>query len=80
MRGDKETHVSRVFGHCDGGDMGSGQMNVFCRVVDAAIAEQVIVGDLREHELLEGAIIAQMIGDEAKVLWPYDFVGTFAVL
>ena len=57
-------------GHCDGGDMGSGQMNVFCRVADAAIAEQVIVSDLREHELLEGAIIAQMIGDEAKVLWP----------
>lgn len=67
-------------GHCDGGDMGSGEMNVFCFVVDAAIAEKVIVNDLKEHGLLDGAVIAQRIGDEAKVLWPHDFAGTFAIL
>jgi hypothetical protein len=48
-------------GHCDGGDMGSGQMNVFCYVVDAAIAERVIVNDLKEHALLDGAVIAQRL-------------------
>jgi hypothetical protein len=67
-------------GHCDGGDMGSGTMNVFCYVVDAAIAEKVIVKDLKEHALLDGAVIAQRFGDEAKVLWPHDFAGTFAIL
>ncbi|HTR23325.1 MAG TPA: hypothetical protein VMI10_05030 [Terriglobales bacterium] len=67
-------------GHCDGGDMGSGQMNVFCYVVDAAIAEKVIVSDLDEHGLLDGAVIAERVGDEAKVLWPHDFAGTFAIL
>ena len=60
--------------------MGSGQMNVFCYVVDAAIAQKVIVSDLNEHGLLDGAVIAARIGDEAKVLWPHDFAGTFAVL
>ena len=67
-------------GHCDGGDMGSGEMNVFCFVVDAAIAEKVIVNDLKEHRLLDGAVIAQRIGDETKVLWPHDFAGAFAIL
>jgi hypothetical protein len=67
-------------GHCDGGDVGSGQMNVFCYVVDSAIAERVIVGDLKEHGLLDGAVIAERKEDEAKILWPHDFAGTFAVL
>jgi predicted DNA-binding WGR domain protein len=67
-------------GHCDGGDMGSGQMNVFCYVVDVAVAERVIVSDLKEHGLLDGAVIAERKQDAAKVLWPHDFVGTFAIL
>jgi hypothetical protein len=52
--------------------MGKGQMNVFCFVVDAAIAKKVIVNDLKEHGLLEGAVIAQRLGEETKVLWPHD--------
>ena len=67
-------------GHCDGGDMGSGQMNVFCYVVDSAIAERVIVGDLKKNGLLDGAIIAERKEEETKVLWPRDFSGTFTVL
>lgn len=67
-------------GHCDGGDMGSGQMNVFCNVVDAAIAERAIVSDLKKHGLLEGAVIAERKEDDAKVLWPHDFAGPFALL
>jgi hypothetical protein len=67
-------------GHCDGGDMGSGQMNVFCYVVDSAIAERVIVGALKEHGLLDGVVIAERKEDETKVLWPHDFAGTFTVI
>jgi hypothetical protein len=48
--------------------------------VDAAIAKKVIVSDLEEHGLLNGAVIAERIGDEAKVLWPHDFASTFAAL
>jgi hypothetical protein len=55
-------------------------MNVFCYVVDAAIAERVIVDDLKKHALLDGAVIAQRIGDEAKALWPHDFAGKFAIV
>jgi hypothetical protein len=67
-------------GHCDGGDIGRGQMNVFCHVVDVAIAEKVIVGELKGSGLLNGAIIAERNAVESKVLWPHDFAGTFSVL
>jgi hypothetical protein len=67
-------------GHSDGGDMGSGTMNVFCYVVDPAIAEKVIVSDLDKHGLLDGAVIAERVGETVKVLWPRDFAGTFAIL
>jgi hypothetical protein len=67
-------------GFCDGGDIGSGTINIFCEVVDAAIAEPIIVNDLREHNHLEGAVIAmrERKGDDNyKVLWPKDFTGVF---
>lgn len=67
-------------GHCDGGDMGNGQMNVFCYVVDVAIAEKAIVSELRGSGLLDGAIIAERKAHESKVLWPLDFAGTFSVI
>jgi hypothetical protein len=68
-------------GYCDGGDIGLGAMNVFCEVIDAAIAERVIVKTLTEHNELVGAILAkrERIGgdDDYKVLWPKDFAGVF---
>ena len=68
-------------GHCDGGDIGLGAMNVFCEVIDAAIAERVIVKTLAEHNELAGAIIArrERVGgeDDYKVVWPEDFAGVF---
>ncbi|MGD0736177.1 MAG: hypothetical protein ABR976_13570 [Terracidiphilus sp.] len=67
-------------GYCDGGDIGSGTINIFCEVVDAAIAEPIIVNQLREHNHLEGAVIAmrERKGDDTyKVLWPKDFTGAF---
>ena len=35
-------------GHCDGGSMGSGTMEVCCFVVDAEIAKRVIADDLKD--------------------------------
>jgi predicted DNA-binding WGR domain protein len=64
-------------GHCDGGDLGSGTMNVFCFVVDATKAVPQIVNTLKANDLAEGAVLA--VGSEPKVVWPDDFKGEFAV-
>jgi hypothetical protein len=64
-------------GHCDGGDIGSGSMNVFCYVVDLVIAQKVVVNSLKEHGALDGAVIAERTGKGAKVLWPHALAGTF---
>ncbi len=37
-------------GHCDGGSIGSGTMEVCCFVVDFEIAKKIIVKELRETE------------------------------
>lgn len=37
-------------GHCDGGSIGSGTMEICCMVVDADIAAQVIAADLKNTE------------------------------
>jgi hypothetical protein len=37
-------------GHCDGGSIGSGSMEVCCLVVDAEIAKQTILSDLKDTE------------------------------
>jgi hypothetical protein len=72
-------------GSCDGGDIGSGTMNVFCTVLepDAVTACKAIVAKLDEAGI-EGALIA-FIDDEDEdaepnVLYPEDFAGTFSVL
>ena len=40
-------------GHCDGGSIGSGTMEVCCYVVDYAIAKSVIESDLKETEFAD---------------------------
>jgi hypothetical protein len=37
-------------GHCDGGSIGSGTMEVCCMVVDVDIATRVIESDLKNTE------------------------------
>jgi hypothetical protein len=67
-------------GYCDGGELGSGAMIVFCEVVDAGVAEPIIVNHLQEHNHLEGAILARRErkgNDDYKVFWPKDFTGKF---
>jgi hypothetical protein len=60
-------------GHCDGGDIGSGEMNVFCLVVDPWAARDAIVRTLGETGLLKGAVVAVRNYDEESytVLWPH---------
>ena len=67
-------------GHCDGGDIGSGTINILCYVADTKAAESVIVRELKAHGFLDCAVIAERTGDDAKVLWPKDFKGAFSLI
>lgn len=72
-------------GHCDGGDIGSGSINIFCMCVDPEIAAQTAVDALRKEQLLEGAVVAIRFdienGDEDyQVRWPEDFSGEFSTI
>jgi predicted DNA-binding WGR domain protein len=67
-------------GHCDGGDMGAGTMNIFLKVADAEIAESVIVQELKTQGFLDGAVIADGSGGETEVLWPRSFKGKFSLI
>ena len=64
-------------GYCDGGDIGSGTMNVFCNVKSGCDAARAIVDTLRKSNLLKGAVIAETADDGEKVIWPPDFEGEF---
>jgi hypothetical protein len=64
-------------GHCDGGDLGSGTINIFCFVVDAKNAVPHVLEELKTSSLINGAIVA--IGDKPQVVWPQDFEGKFSI-
>lgn len=70
-------------GDCDGGDIGTGKINVFCTVTDAARGCAAIVDGLAAVGL-EDFVIAFLDDDHEEsdfvVLWPRDFAGTFSVL
>ncbi len=57
-------------GYCDGGDIGSGDMNVCCLVVDPFVALNIVVGSLRQNNCLEGATITIETEGDDQVLWP----------
>lgn len=67
-------------GHCDGGDIGSGTMNVFCLVVDPNVAVPLIVRELERGGYLEEALIAveREKDDSIEVRWPPDYQGEFS--
>lgn len=67
----------RGLGHCDGGDIGSGTMNVFCFVADTEAAVRHVLEALKTNDLLTGVVIA--IGDQRKVVWPKNFKGNFEI-
>lgn len=65
-------------GHCEGGDIGSGTMNIFCEVVDADVAVPEIVRTLEKGKHLEGAVVAVKANGSAEVRWPADHHGSFS--
>lgn len=76
-------------GYCDGGDIGSGSINIFLEeVIDPQRACDTIVAALQESDDLEGAVIAldldpegtQEEGPDYAILWPTDYQGEFSIL
>lgn len=80
---DKRQHIEALLneclgwtgnGHCDGGDIGSGSMNLFCYVINKDIALQTILEMLEEENYLEGVSIAfaDEKTEEYRLLYPRD--------
>jgi hypothetical protein len=79
-------------GECDGGDIGSGTINLYLEgVIDPQSALNTVLAVLKEAEELEGAVIAQSHysnteGEEDRelegytVLWPSDHKGEFEIM
>lgn len=67
-------------GYCDGGDIGSGTMNIFCFVKPAQNGANAIVDTLRKNDLLDGAVVAESTDGEEKVIWPEDFKGELQLI
>ena len=65
-------------GNCDGGDIGSGTMNVCSLVVNPYLASRSIVEELRKNNLLEGAVIALERENSFEVLYPENYDKEFA--
>jgi hypothetical protein len=66
-------------GHCDGGDIGSGTINVYALVVEPTLAVATVTATLGEYGLLDGAVIAVGSGDDYTVVFPPDFNGAFSL-
>jgi predicted DNA-binding WGR domain protein len=57
-------------GHCDGGDIGSGTMNIFCFVVDIDKATQHVVNELKAHDLVADMKVIEISEDGGRLLFP----------
>ncbi|MGM0885286.1 MAG: hypothetical protein ACQEXQ_30120 [Bacillota bacterium] len=68
-------------GNCDGGDYGSGTMNIFCFVVKQDEAIHTIVNTLNEHNYLSGATIAYCdLNDDNIIAIPKELKGNILKL
>jgi hypothetical protein len=67
-------------GFCDGGDIGSGEINVYCLVVDPEAAKTTLVSTLKKNRLLKDAVIAVREGESYRVLWPEGSSTPFSIL
>ncbi|BDI29036.1 hypothetical protein CCAX7_10870 [Capsulimonas corticalis] len=57
-------------GHCDGGDIGSGSMTIYCFVLDIEAAHKTVWEELTAREWDAGATLAYSKEDEYVVLHP----------
>ncbi|MBK05673.1 MAG: hypothetical protein CL920_04575 [Deltaproteobacteria bacterium] len=67
-------------GSCDGGDIGSGTINLFCDVLDPVLATKTIVDSLTMAGLLPGVLIVLSGEDGCDVLWPENYEGSFSIV
>lgn len=68
-------------GFCDGGDIGSGTINVFSFVVDPHLACKTIIKELRLNQFLDGSVIAYRdYDDNYHVLWPEGHAEPFSII
>ena len=65
-------------GHCDGGDIGSGTINVFSEVVVPAEAVAATRAALQERGWLDQAVIAVRNDHDYIVVWPPDYGRPFS--
>jgi hypothetical protein len=67
-------------GHCDGNEIGSGEMEVFAVVVDPKLGAETIIAELKKKpRLLAGAVVAIREGEDYRVVHPPGFQGEFRV-
>ncbi|PEC10045.1 hypothetical protein CN639_28805 [Bacillus toyonensis] len=66
-------------GYCDGGDIGSGTINIYTFVVDINKVLQTTINELENHHLLDGVKIAYMSDDE-EYMQIYPNKGEFNLL
>lgn len=68
-------------GHCDGGQIGSGSIEIFAYVIDPIKACGTIVDELSESDMLTGAVIAvESENQDFVVLYPKEFCGEFRLV
>ncbi len=72
-------------GECDGGDIGSGTMNIFVFVRTWSAEPLLCCGPFDDNGELDDAIVAVSPaeddeGGEQKVIWPEGHNGPFSVL
>jgi hypothetical protein len=79
-----EFFTSSKLGTVDGGDMGSGKLNVFMFIAPGARDEVLaaILAILEKRKLSEVAVVAYYVTSDAEpvVLWPKHYKGTFSAL
>ncbi len=66
-------------GQCDGGDIGSGTINIFTFVIDVDKALQTTLEELKNQRLLDGVKIAY-VNDEEDYIQVYPSEGAFNLL
>lgn len=66
-------------GHCDGGDIGSGTMNIYCYVVDKNIAIHTILEVLEEEDLLDNLKVAYADESTEEYIGVYPPLTDFAL-
>jgi len=70
-------------GHVDGGDIGSGTVNIFAFIVAPQQTNPAIIQWLEQQGELAKSVVAIESPDESEpitVIWPRDFDGQFSIL